>query len=288
MLITRLILAKVRLQKCIAIAVATSGIAATLALVKATNRWWGVTVLLSGDFGQTLPLIPKGTRADEVMACLKSSPLWDHVVTLKLESNMRVRLNEDPSSEDFARDILLLGNGEVPEDGNEDVDISNICTIASTIQSLQAQVFPGLEVKNGDLDWLCQRAILAPKNIAVSAINNSLLLHLPGDVTVYKSVDTIPNQDEVVDYPTKVLNSLEPSGVPPHILTLKVGSPVMLIRNLNPPTLYNGTRLVITKLLPYVTEATTMTVCGKGQDIFIPQIPLVPSAADLPFTFCRV
>ncbi|XP_014773935.1 uncharacterized protein LOC106871803 [Octopus bimaculoides] len=222
------------------------------------------------------------------MACLKSSPLWDHVVTLKLESNMRVRLNEDPSSEDFARDILLLGNGEVPEDGNEDVDISNICTIASTIQSLQAQVFPGLEVKNGDLDWLCQRAILAPKNIAVSAINNSLLLHLPGDVTVYKSVDTIPNQDEVVDYPTKVLNSLEPSGVPPHILTLKVGSPVMLIRNLNPPTLYNGTRLVITKLLPYVTEATTMTVCGKGQDIFIPQIPLVPSAADLPFTFCRV
>lgn len=39
----------------------------------------GVTVLLSGDFRQTLPIIPKGTRADEVNACLKSSPLWTKV-----------------------------------------------------------------------------------------------------------------------------------------------------------------------------------------------------------------
>uniref|UniRef100_A0A0L8HH53 DNA helicase Pif1-like 2B domain-containing protein n=1 Tax=Octopus bimaculoides TaxID=37653 RepID=A0A0L8HH53_OCTBM len=70
--------------------------------------------------------------------------------------------------------------------------------------------------------------------------------------------------------------------------TLQVGIPVILIRNLNPPTLCNGTRLVITKLLPNVIEATIMTICGKGQDVFIPQIPLVSSAAELPFTFCRV
>uniref|UniRef100_A0A0L8HDT6 DNA helicase Pif1-like 2B domain-containing protein n=1 Tax=Octopus bimaculoides TaxID=37653 RepID=A0A0L8HDT6_OCTBM len=158
---------------------------------------------------------------------------------------MRARIHEDPLSEDFARDIFLLGNGEVPEDGNEDVDI-------------------------------------------ISAINNSLLLRLPSDVTVYKSVYTIPNQDEVVDYPTEFLNSLEPSGVPPHILTLKVDRPVMLITNLNPPTLCNGTHLVITKLLPSVIEATIMTVCGKGQDISILRIPLVPLAADLTFTFHRV
>uniref|UniRef100_A0A0L8G8P7 DNA helicase n=1 Tax=Octopus bimaculoides TaxID=37653 RepID=A0A0L8G8P7_OCTBM len=126
------------------------------------------------------------------MACLKSSPLWGHVVTLKLESNMRAHLHEDPLSENFVKDILLLGNDEVLEDGNEDVDISNICTIASTIQSLQDQVFPGLEVHSGDLDWLCQRAILAPKDVAVSTINKRLLLCLPGDVTAYKSVDTIP------------------------------------------------------------------------------------------------
>jgi len=33
----------------------------------------GVTVLLAGDFRQTLPVIPRGTTADEVKSCLKAS-----------------------------------------------------------------------------------------------------------------------------------------------------------------------------------------------------------------------
>ena len=35
----------------------------------------GMTVLLAGDFRQTLPVVPRGTRADEVKASLKSSYL---------------------------------------------------------------------------------------------------------------------------------------------------------------------------------------------------------------------
>uniref|UniRef100_A0A0L8GPG7 ATP-dependent DNA helicase n=1 Tax=Octopus bimaculoides TaxID=37653 RepID=A0A0L8GPG7_OCTBM len=38
----------------------------------------GITLLLSGDFKQTLPVIPKGNRADTVRACLKSSALLRH------------------------------------------------------------------------------------------------------------------------------------------------------------------------------------------------------------------
>ncbi|XP_029633313.1 uncharacterized protein LOC115209202 [Octopus sinensis] len=209
------------------------------------------------------------------MAYLKSSHLWGYVDNIKLESSTRARLHEDPLSEDFARDILLLGNGEVPQDGNEDVDISNISNISS-IHILQDQGSPDLEVHNRDLDLLCQRAIFAPKNVAVGAINNNLLLLLPEDETVYKSIDSIPNLDEVVDYPTEFLSSLEPSGVPLHILTLKVGSSVMLIRNIHPLTLYNGTRLVITKLIPSVIVTTIMTVCSKCQDELIPRIPHVP------------
>ena len=33
----------------------------------------GVPVLLAGDFRQTLPIISKGTPADEVSACLRKS-----------------------------------------------------------------------------------------------------------------------------------------------------------------------------------------------------------------------
>lgn len=50
----------------------------------------GKTFVLSGDFRQTLPIITRGTRANEVNACLKYSYLWPHVEKLKLTENMRV------------------------------------------------------------------------------------------------------------------------------------------------------------------------------------------------------
>jgi hypothetical protein len=37
-------------------------------------------ILLAGDFRQPLPIIPRGTVADELKARLKSSALWKHVI----------------------------------------------------------------------------------------------------------------------------------------------------------------------------------------------------------------
>ncbi|GBM86264.1 hypothetical protein AVEN_264514-1 [Araneus ventricosus] len=39
----------------------------------------GLIVVLAGDFQQTLPVIPRGTMADEIKACLKSSYLWKQI-----------------------------------------------------------------------------------------------------------------------------------------------------------------------------------------------------------------
>jgi ATP-dependent DNA helicase PIF1 len=48
----------------------------TIQDIKRNNRvMGGMTVLLAGDFRQTLPVIQRGSRADEVKACLKSSHL---------------------------------------------------------------------------------------------------------------------------------------------------------------------------------------------------------------------
>ena len=43
------------------------------------------------------------------------------------------------------------------------------------------------------------------------------------------------------------LNSIDPSGCPPHLLQLKIGVPIILLRNINPPKLCNGTRLAVKK-----------------------------------------
>eukprot|EP00106_Octopus_bimaculoides_P021759 XP_014789201.1 PREDICTED: uncharacterized protein LOC106882894 [Octopus bimaculoides] len=122
----------------------------------------------------------------------------------------------------------------------------------------------------------------------VNAINQQLVQVIPGRLHVYKSIDSIPDPDQAVNYPVEFLNSLEPPGLPPHILSVKVGTPVMLLRNLSPLKLCNGTRLVIKTAMQHVIEATIISGCGKGEDVFIPRIPLTPSDADIPFQFQRL
>jgi hypothetical protein len=92
-------------------------------------------ILLSGDFCQTLPVIPRSTAADEINACLKSLTLWRYVKNLQLTTNMRVTLLNDPSAEDFSKQFLTIGNGRVPVDESNGL-ISfplNFCNFVSTI-----------------------------------------------------------------------------------------------------------------------------------------------------------
>ncbi|GBM48173.1 hypothetical protein AVEN_138303-1 [Araneus ventricosus] len=87
-------------------------------------------------------------------------------------------------------------------------------------------------------------------------MNKHLLQELPRSVQVDKSIDTTCDTNEAVKYPSEFLNTLEPSGVHSHRLELKIGAPIMLPRNLHPPSLCNGTRLCIKKLMPNITEVT--------------------------------
>ena len=248
----------------------------------------GVVVLLAGDFRQTLPVIPRGTMADELKACLKASNLWIHVITLGLNTNMRVRIQGDVAAGNFAQQLLTIGNGKVPVEATSGL-ISipdNFCNVVESIEVLKNSVFPNIQNHFKDHEWLCERAILAPKNNSVNAINLQIQLQLPGETISYKSVDTVTDVNEAVRYPTEFLNSLEPPGMPSHNLALKIGSPIMLLRNLDAPRLCNGTRLCVKSLMPHVIEATILTGCAKGDDVFIPRIPMVPT--DMPFEFKRL
>lgn len=53
------------------------------------------------------------------------------------------------------------------------------------------------------------------------------------EVTTYESINTVMNRDEAMNYPIEYLNSLEPAGVPPHCLNLKLASLIILSRNIN-------------------------------------------------------
>ena len=82
---------------------------------------------------------------------------------------------------------------------------------------------------------------------------------IPGDSITYMSIDSVVETEQAVHYPTEFLNSLNPPGLPSHRLELKENCPIMLLRNLDPPKLCNGTRLLLTRLNPSLLTATIMT-----------------------------
>ena len=108
----------------------------------------------------------------------------------------------------------------------------------------------------------------------------------PGDVVVYKSIDTVPDQNAVTD-PTKFLNSFELLGMPPHILKLKVGAPVMVLQNIHPLYLYNGTQCIVRLLGAIALKRQLPQAIAKNR-IFSATDSLIPSDSNIPFEFKRL
>jgi len=67
---------------------------------------------------------------------------------------------------------------------------------------------------------------------------------------------------------------MNPTGLPPFQLKLKVGQPIILIRNTNPARgLCNGTRLIIRELGQRFIGAEIIVGAHKGHHTLIPRLP---------------
>ncbi|XP_003737355.1 ATP-dependent DNA helicase PIF6-like [Galendromus occidentalis] len=251
------------------------------------NLFGGALILLSGDFRQTLPVIPRATPADEIGACSKASKLLRHVKMLYLKINMRVLRDNDTSASTFANQLLDIGCGKMQANGDtQTVTLpKNFCTLTASQEELIQNVFPNITENHRDHKWLSTRAVLAPTNNDVNTINSSILNEISGNEKTYTSIDIMLNQEEAVNHPIEFLNSLDIPGLPPHELTLKIGVPIILLRNINSLMLCNGIRLAVRALSNNVIEAVIMN--GKeGKIVLLPRIPMIPT--ELPVEFKRL
>ncbi|XP_052185357.1 uncharacterized protein LOC127797005 [Diospyros lotus] len=140
----------------------------------------GKVVVLGGDFRQILPVIPRGTRQDIVLATINSSYLWRNCKVLRLTKNMRLQNVE--SDEDFinlksfSEWIASIGDGTIggPNDGNAVIDIPDdllLNALDDPVASIMNSTYPNFTSNVNETEYLQGRAILAPTLDVVETVN---------------------------------------------------------------------------------------------------------------------
>jgi len=187
----------------------------------------------------------RGSWATIVSAALLHSVLWRQVRILTLTKNMRLRAN--PLSKPYAEYLLRVSNGQessiidhFPPEANAKPSIGIEIALypeihqAPSLKTLIHIVFPALVINYANQGYMDGQAILTTKNIVVNFLNTQIVEAMPGQEHIFLSADSVETgDDQAMAIGTKFLNTITLAGMPPHCLALKVGVPVMLLRNLD-------------------------------------------------------
>ncbi|GJX98975.1 DNA helicase, partial [Tanacetum coccineum] len=239
----------------------------------------GKTVMLGGDFRQTL-LVKRGASRNKIIrSSIANSYLWPHFKIHYLTENMRLN-NKNLSEVDnhriavFAQWLLDIGNGNIgiPDDSDQEntswVNIPDEYCIPNddnAITNLINFIYDYDTLQYSSAQKLQEKAIICPKNDMADVINNKIMSLLTTTTRTYLSYHEAilhghDGGEVELLYPREYLNSLSFAGLPPYKLTLKVGAPIMLLRNINiTGGLCNDTRLIVSQLLPKLIEARIIT-----------------------------
>ena len=240
----------------------------------------GKVVILLGDFRQTCPVVPRGTKADVLNACISRCPLWPLFRISRL--TVPIRNADDPA---FASFVDEIGDGAGPR-----IDLSFLAH-TTNIDDVISFVYDQSILNNPDA--CLRRCILAPTNAQVDLYNNAVLNLLTSTSRQYQAADSLeehtevteatgidlnddsplPNPDAVLDY----VRHRRPNGMPDYNLTIKVGGVYRLLRNLSINLgLVKNARVVIvgtgSKLITIRLLQSTHTPGTNSNDILLPRI----------------
>ncbi|WOG95398.1 hypothetical protein DCAR_0414715 [Daucus carota subsp. sativus] len=161
----------------------------------------------------------------------------------------------------------------------------------NAVQDLIDVIYPDFTANMSSRKYLSSRAILTPTNAVVDDINKAILDKTPGEIFTYYSQDSMEDKDIEQNefdesFPVEYLNSLNMPCIPKRELKLKIGTPIMLMRNLNQINgLCNGTRMIATGCKKNIIECEIMCGSNIGTKHPIPRIEMVPTEIPWPFDF---
>ncbi|KAK7340503.1 hypothetical protein VNO77_21209 [Canavalia gladiata] len=241
----------------------------------------GKVIVFGGDFRQILPVIPKGSRQDVVHATLNS-------YTYGNSNDLHA----------FSKWILGIGEGTIGDEIDDTLELHIpdeflIHQSVDPITSIVQETYPDFINNADNPNYFHDRAILTPTNDIVKKVNDYMLDLMPGEIRTFISSDQPSNMNEHClqqndIHTSKFLNTINCSGLPNHEIKLKVGAPIILLRNIDHTAgMCNGSRMVITQMGNYILQAKVISGNNVGHHIFIPRLSLTPSDHRIPFKFQR-
>ncbi|KAG7986452.1 hypothetical protein I3843_03G080700 [Carya illinoinensis] len=271
------LLATIRKKQLIALATASSGVAASI-LPGGRTAHSRFKIPLNVDKNSTCSVSKQSGLARLLQTKLI---IWDEAPMSKKESiealdKMLKDINDSELS--FGGKFIVFGG-----DFRQILPVIPTAMLiphendAASLDRLIDAVFHDISDYSTNISNMMNRAILTPKNNYVEEINTLLIQRFPGELKQYYSFDeSIDASEQAImeDF----LHTLTPNGLPPHELLLKENCPIMLLRNINPSEgLCNGTRLICRNFDRNVIHAEIAVGHHSGKKVFIPRIPFLPS-----------
>ena len=183
-------------------------------------------IILLGDFRQTCPVIPGGSRAQVVDTSIRSSALWNLITIHRL--SIPIHNAQDP---DFANFVDSIGDGAGP---NIQLNMLKNC---SSMEDLVQFAFPDQILNYPEMCF--GRAILAPTNAQINDYNSKILTKIVGRSQTFIVSDSLKevkeakisnaSPDAMLDW--AALHGIP--GLPTSRLTVKRGMLAHLMRNLS-------------------------------------------------------
>ena len=257
-------------------------------IMESEELFGGKVVCLAGDPRQTLPVVKRGGRAAIVMSCIQMSQIFPQLKMCYLTENMRA----DREERDFSDYLLSLGEGK--EDIYEELGDFRIKIpdeyLVDNKDILIEKIFPNLGRSDLSHSEYIDASIYTPLNVDAKEINDMCLNQMPGTSRSYLSADSILEDDHKDVVPSEFLNTIAFSGMADHVLALKIGCPVILLRNLQggvKSSLRNGTRMIVINMMDRVLECEVAIGPKRGLRVFLPRIPMHDKSNEFPFTIVR-
>ena len=147
--------------------------------LKGTNLpFGGVSVILAGDFKQTLPIITRSHQLAQVRVCIKNSHLWNLFKSAENQFsftiNMRLEqvtdIEEHQQLQEFQKFLLNIGKGDLPAniDGNVNIPDELVASGFETEEAMQdaaiEQVYGDINEHLNNSEYMMSNVIICPHN----------------------------------------------------------------------------------------------------------------------------